>query len=134
MAPYFRFNVPCGTPTTTTTTATPQYTVTIYGKLTTAGSVSIKFIYSTDGGSTWNDAGSLFDSTTCSIRGSFLVTSGNNAQIRATDGTSFYFHNRTLNSTTCPGSPYSTCTTLVSSVTSNRNVAITVDISNTCTP
>jgi hypothetical protein len=132
--PYFRFNVPCAltTSTTTTTTTTPQYTVTIYGKLTSAGSISIKFQYSLDGGTNWNDAGAFFDSTTCTVRGSFLVTSGNSASIRANDGTSNYLHARTLNSTTCPGSPYTVCSTLVSNVTSNRNVAITVDINTTC--
>jgi hypothetical protein len=107
-------------------TITPSYTVTIYGKLTGTG-LPITFEYSLDGGTNWSSAGSSFDSTTCLSRGSFSVTSGNSASIRASDGSSTYYMSRTLNSTTCPGSPYTACLVLVSNVTSNRNVAITVD-------
>jgi len=105
---------------------TPSYLVTIYGKLTGIG-LPITFEYTLDGGTNWLSAGSSFDSTTCASRGSFLVVSGNSASIRASDGSNTYFMSRTLNSTTCPGSPYTSCNVLVSNVTSNRNVAITVD-------
>jgi hypothetical protein len=106
---------------------TPSYTVTIYGKLTSTG-LPITFEYSLDGGTNWSSAGSSFDSTSCTSRGSFSVVSGNSALIRASDGASTYTMSRTLNSTTCPGSPYTACVVLVSNVTSDRNVAITVDI------
>jgi hypothetical protein len=111
----------------------PNYTVTIYGKLTEIGGPgAITFEYSLDGGTNWSSAGSSFDSTTCISRGSFSVVSGNSASIRASDGVNTYKMNRTLNSTTCPGSPYNSCEVLVSNVTSDRNVAITVDINATC--
>jgi hypothetical protein len=104
---------------------TPSYLVTIYGKLTGTGPIT--FEYTLNGGVSWSSAGSSFDSTTCASRGSFLVVSGNSASIRASDGSNTYFMSRTLNSTTCPGSPYTACEVLVSNVTSARNVAITVD-------
>lgn len=104
----------------------PIVTVTIYGKLTGIG-LPITFEYSLDGGINWSSAGSSFDSTTCASRGSFSLTSGNSASIRASDGSNTYFMSRTLNSTTCPGTPYTSCEVLVSNVTSDRNVAITVD-------
>ena len=107
-------------------TITPSYTVTIYGKLTGTG-LPITFEYSLDGGTNWLSAGSSFDSTSCTSRGSFLVVSGNSASIRGSDGSNTYFMSRTLNSTTCPGSPYTACEVLVPNVTSNKNVAITVD-------
>lgn len=109
----------------------PSYTVTLYGKLTTTG-LPIVFQYSYDAGVNWFDAGSYFDSTTCLSRGAFTVSSGNSATVRAWDGLSQYFVSRTNNSTTCPGSPYTTCNILVSNVTSDRNVAITVDVSTSC--
>jgi hypothetical protein len=106
--------------------STPSYLVTIYGKLTGTG-LPITFEYTLDGGTNWLSAGSSFDSTSCTSRGSFLVVSGNSASIRASDGVYTYTMSRTLNSTTCPGSPYNACEVLVPTVTSNRNVAITVD-------
>ena len=108
-----------------------SYLVTIYGKLTGTG-LPITFEYSLDGGTNWSSVGSSFDSTSCTSRGSFSVVSGNSAAIRASDGASTYFMSRTLNSTTCPGSPYTSCNVLVSNVTSDRNVAITVDVSTVC--
>ena len=115
---------------------TPSYTVTIYGKLTEVGGGPgpITFQYSLDGGTNWSNAGSSFDSTSCTSRGSFSVVSGNSASIRAVDGSfTTYFMNRTLNSITCPGGLYTSCAVLISTVTSDRNVAITVDINTTCT-
>ena len=109
-----------------TTVIVPSYTVTIYGASTGTG-LSITFEYSLDGGTSWSSVGSSFDSTSCSSRGSFLIVSGNSASIRASDGSNTYTMSRTLNSTTCPGSPYNACAVLVSNVTSDRDVAITVD-------
>lgn len=110
--------------------AVVNYTVTVYGSLTTTG-IPIKFQYSTDGGSSWTDidGDGYFDSTSCLSRGSVTVASGTTISLQATDGASVYFHARTLNSTSCPGSPYTACSSLVSNITSNRNVAITVDTS-----
>lgn len=110
---------------------TPSYTVTVYGKNSVSG-LSIVLQYSLDGGTNWSDIGSYYDSTTCANRGGFQVVSGNSASVRAFDGSSTYYMSRTLNSTTCPGSPYTTCNVLISNVTSNRDVAITVDVGTAC--
>ena len=109
----------------------PTYTVYLYGRLTITG-LPIKFQYSYDAGANWSDAGDFFESTTCLLRGSFTITSGNSASIRAFDGVGQYFFSRTNNSTTCPGSPYTTCNGLVSNVTSDRNIAINVDVGSAC--
>ena len=110
---------------------TPIYVVSLYGKLTFTG-LPIKFQYSFDAGASWTDAGDYFDSTTCALRGSFSITGGTSASVRAFDGLSQYFFSRANNSTTCPGSPYTTCNGLVSLVNSNRDVAITVDVNTAC--
>jgi hypothetical protein len=122
---------PSTTPTPSITPTLPIRTVTLYGALTNTG-LPIKFQYSLDGGATWNDAGDYFDDTLCDNRGGFTIVSGNSASIRAWDGANQYFFGRVNNSTTCPGSPYTTCTGLVSNVTSDRNIAITVDVLTQC--
>lgn len=105
-------------------------TINLYGALTTTG-LPIVFQYSPDL-TNWFDVGSYFDSTSCALRGSFNLATGDTATVRAWDGLSQYNNSRTNNSTTCPGSPYTSCLIAVTNVTGDRNIAITVNVSSTC--
>lgn len=133
MAPYFRFNVPCGITTTTTTTTTIlQYVITLYARQITP-TISLDFHYSIDGGSSWNFVGTSIG-TTCSSVANIFVPAGSSASVRIgspTVLTTVYSSNRAANSTTCPtwNQGTSACEWPILT-TANRNYAFTVDYQN----
>lgn len=60
-------------------TASPSYTVSLYGKLDSGNAPPIdpQFYVSVDNGSTYNLVGSLINNTTCTLEATVVTTSGN---------------------------------------------------------
>lgn len=109
------------------------FTINLYGKLTATG-LPITLQYSTDGGTNWEDAGSSFDSTSCDLRSSFIVSAGPGVTVRGWDGSSSWPISRALDSTTCPAAGIG-CIALISTTSgTSRNVAVTVDTIGTVCP
>jgi hypothetical protein len=102
------------------------FSINLYGRLTAVG-LPITLQYSTDGGTNWADAGDSFDSTSCDLRSSFIVSAGPGVTVRGWDGSSSYPISRALNSTTCPAAGVG-CIALIGTTSgTNINVAVTVD-------
>jgi hypothetical protein len=112
------------------------FTINLYGKLTATG-LPITLQYSTDGGTNWLDAGSSFDSTSCDLRESILVTAGPGVTVRGWDGGFSWPISRALDSTTCPAAGIA-CSALITTrypgSGTSRNVAVTVDTLGTQCP
>ena len=122
-----------GGPTTTTTTTILVRLITIYARLTNAiDTFTIQYSYDN---ASWTTLGTSSD-TSCGSKGSISVNNGSAVAVRVVgpDLLTTYFYTRAFDTTSCP--TYDTgnrsCNGLISNVTSDRNVAITINGSDPC--
>lgn len=118
---------------TTTTTTVPVRLISVYASLTNAiDTFTIQYSYDS---SNWTSLGTL-STTSCALIGSVPVDNGTSVVIRVVDPglSQTYYYTRAFDTTVCPvyDAGNRSCAGLISNVTADRNMAITINVSSPC--
>jgi hypothetical protein len=110
------------------------FAATVYAKLNT-GTGDVVVQYSVDNQATWNNLGSTVINTSCLSRGTTAkVSLGGNIYFRTVDNVTadIYGHVKANDTTTCPALVGIVCASSVLGLTSDKTVAINIDLTTIC--